>query len=167
MLKTIKSLNMLVLLLFASVLCVRGNLLLAQEVEKCPEDAQACLNSMAANLRNRGWVGIELDHDEATDSLTVRKVVPGSPAEKAGFAVGDELRAMNDIEYSEKNRPALKEAYRGMTPGATIVYTVERSGRRVPVRVTLSDLPGAIMAQWIGQHMLDYHAQGGQPEPSS
>jgi len=133
---------------------------IAADYEKCPEDAEACLSSMAASLKKRGWVGIEMDHDEATDSLTVRSVVPGSPAMKAGFEVGDVLKAMNGIEYAKENRGELKVAYQSMTPGATVVYTVERGGKRHPVSVTLSDLPAAVMAQWVGQHMLDYHSDG-------
>ena len=53
--------------------------LFAGEQEKCSADTQTCLNKMASNLKSRGWVGIELDHNE-DGQLTVTFVEPDSPA---------------------------------------------------------------------------------------
>ena len=42
----------------------------------------------------RGFVGIEFDD---ADGVVVKKVLPGSPAEKAGFKVGDKLESVKNV----------------------------------------------------------------------
>src|SRR5262245_28070417 len=61
---------------------------------KCTETTQDCLDHMAAKMKTSGWVGIELEHNETDGTLTITKVVPGSPAEAAGLQPGDELYAL-------------------------------------------------------------------------
>ncbi|MEE8138506.1 MAG: PDZ domain-containing protein [Thermoanaerobaculia bacterium] len=123
----------------------------------CQQEAVACLRAMAHKLHNKGWVGLDLDHDAATHTLTVREVIEGSPAEAAGFQPGDVLVAMNGLRYSHENRPALKKAYAALVPGNTVTYTVKREGTEVDLSVVSGQVPERLMAQWIGQHMLEHH----------
>jgi len=44
-------------------------------------------------------------------------------------------------------------------PGAEITYTVKRGGKSKELDVTLAGIPDAVMAQWVGKHMADDHAE--------
>jgi C-terminal processing protease CtpA/Prc len=123
---------------------------------KCTETTQNCLDHMAAKMKTGGWVGIELEHNEKDGSLTVTKVVPGSPAEAAGLQPGDELYALNGIVINDKNEEALKKAKKDWQPGQTVNYTIKRNGQERPISVTLGTMPADVLARFIGQHMLEH-----------
>ena len=91
-------------------------------------------------------------------TLEILGVEPDSPAERAGLRKGDVLVAMNGIEYAEKNKERMHEAYNAMKPGKTITYTVERKGKNREIDVELGRIPEALVAKWIGNHMLNDHA---------
>ncbi len=122
----------------------------------CKGSTQDCLNKMAAKLRHRGWVGLELE-DGPAGEMVVKRVVEDSPAVAAGFRQGDVLVAVNGIEFSEENHEALGKVKQGMAPGKTITYTVARKGKNRDLDVTLGELPDEVLAAWIGGHMLEAH----------
>jgi S1-C subfamily serine protease len=125
--------------------------------KRCEMDAQACLTKMAAALKERGWVGIEMDDEQGRPTVT--RVVPGSPAESAGLRKGDVLVALNGTAFREDNEATLKSAHKAFTPGGKATYTVLRDGRERPVEVTLGKLPQEVLAQWVGAHMLESHVR--------
>jgi len=124
---------------------------------KCPYTTQECLNSMARRLKTAGWIGIEY---EPTDPAgpKVTKVVPGSPAEKAGLLPGDILFALNGVEMKSENDDALMKARKEWKPGQAVQYTIKRNGASKQVEVVLGEWPADILARYIGEHMLE-HAQ--------
>jgi S1-C subfamily serine protease len=126
--------------------------LVAGEGHTCAHSTQDCLDYMAANLAERGWVGIEADDE----SMRITRVVEGSPAEAAGLAVGDVVTAANGVAYAEANKAELDKIKKGMTPGSTVTFTVERAGAVRDVEVTLAALPDEVRAQWVGAHMLQH-----------
>jgi predicted metalloprotease with PDZ domain len=126
----------------------------------CTATAQDCLDNMVANLRDRGWVGIELDIDQATDTLTVVAVEPGSPAVAAGFREGDVLVALNGVKLDERNKEQVYAAKEKMTVGRTVTYTVLREGEKQDLQVTLARIPDAVLAKWVGRHLLADHTAG-------
>ena len=113
---------------------------------------------MAANFKERGWLGIQLESDDQSGAMTVTKVEPNSPAQAAGFKGGDRLVALNGIEFSEENRELLFQAKQGNKPGKQVTYKVDRNGAVRNLTVTLSTVPDEVLAQWIGSHMLDHAA---------
>ena len=129
---------------------------LAGDYGKCEKSAEACLHEYSAKLKNKGWVGIEMEKTE-DHAMQVVRVVPDSPAEKAGFQGGDVLAGFNGIAYSKENKAALKKASAKMQPGKTVTYTVHRGDEKVDLQVELATIPETVMAQWIGQHMLTAH----------
>lgn len=123
---------------------------------KCTKSTQACLDEMAAGMKNHGWLGIEMDKSESGE-LSIKRVVSGSPAESAGFVVGDVLIAMNGIKYGdEKNKEALMAAKKTMAPGKQATYTISRNGSEKKLTATLAEVPSEVLAQWIGGHMLEH-----------
>jgi len=123
--------------------------------KKCTYNTQECLDHMAAKLQSSGWVGIELDKDDS-GVMTVQRVVPGSPAEQAGFQVGDVLFALNGIEINDKNETALKTAKKDWKPGQNVSYTLKRDGKPVNANLTLGVMPADVLAKFIGEHMLEH-----------
>ena len=122
----------------------------------CSADTQDCLNHMATKFKDRGWVGIEMDYDEDSAVLTVVRIESDSPAQRADLREGDVLLAMNGIKFAEENKEAMGAAQEKMNPGRTITYTVDRYGKTVELDVTLGEIPDAVLAKWIGSHMLSH-----------
>lgn len=139
------------LALIASVPALAGH-----DGKKCDMNTQDCLNAMAANMKNTGWIGVELDVDEASGLFKVERVVPDSPAEAAGIKAGDVLYAMNGIKLGEENEKALKKAKQGLRPGSSVTYTIKRDGYDRDVKLTLAPMPTDVMAKWIGKHMMEH-----------
>src|SRR5262249_39205324 len=126
------------------------------EGEKCPYPTQECLDYMAANLKNSGWIGVELDVNEDTGARVVKKVVPGSPAENAGIQVGDVLVSLNGTKLAKGNEAAIQKTKKDMEPGQTVTYVISRNGLDKKVELTLAPMPTDVMAAYIGQHMLEH-----------
>src|SRR5687767_12167150 len=81
----------------------------------------------AAHLAARGWLGIETEKD-AGGAYHVSSVAPGSPADQAGFAVGDVLVALNGVPLRADNQDAVKKAKQELGVGKAATYTVARNG---------------------------------------
>jgi predicted metalloprotease with PDZ domain len=128
----------------------------AGDASKCTASTQDCLNHMVKSLNNRGWVGIEMDDKGGVGMMVITKVIDDSPAQKAGFLVGDALVAVNGVRFSDENEKQLKDIQYAMTPGADFTYTVSRKGSKVDLEVELGELPDNIKAEWIGHHMMDH-----------
>jgi predicted metalloprotease with PDZ domain len=128
----------------------------ASHSHECTADTQFCLNKMATKLKNKGWVGIELDVNEETGAMTVARVEYDSPAQSAGMREGDVLLALNGIRFDSEDKEQLHAAKKQMTIGSRVSYTVERKGREKNVDVTLAAVPEDVMAKWVGQHMLGH-----------
>jgi len=122
----------------------------------CTASTQDCLNYMTKNLNDRGWVGIEMDDKGGVGMMVITKVIDDSPAEKAGFQVGDALVAVNGVSFSDENEKQLKDIQYAMTPGADFTYTVSRKGSKVDLDVELGKLPDNVKAQWVGMHMMEH-----------
>ncbi len=122
----------------------------------CGIQADKCVEAMIEKLSGRGWVGIEMDRAEEGYWI-LTNVVPRSPAGAAGLQKGDELIAMNGIAFASESGE-LKKAHEGMKPGKDMVYTVRRNGQSRQITIHLGELPKALLAQWIGYHMLEGHA---------
>jgi C-terminal processing protease CtpA/Prc len=128
----------------------------AGEYEKCTLSTQECLNMMADKMRTAGWVGVELDKDENTGVMTVKRTFEGSPAEAAGIQPGDVLYALNGVVISDANKDALAKARKEWKPGQSVTYTIKRNGSDRDVTLTLAPVPADVMARWIGEHMLQH-----------
>lgn len=129
---------------------------LAGEYAKCPETTQSCLDHMATKMKTSGWVGLELDMDEASGGYKVLKVVPGSPAQNAGIQPDDVLYALNGVRLVKENEAALAKARKEWQPGQSVTYTIKRNGADREVTLTLAPMPADVLAKWIGQHMLEH-----------
>jgi C-terminal processing protease CtpA/Prc len=121
--------------------------------EKCTASAQECLDKMAAK-KDKGWAGFNVDKSE-NGAMVVKSVVPGGPADKAGFKAGDVLVALNGASYSDYE--AVKKAKGTWATGSKITYTVKRADAEKTLAVTLAPLPAEVYAQMVGEHMVADH----------
>ncbi|HEU4401386.1 MAG TPA: PDZ domain-containing protein [Candidatus Polarisedimenticolia bacterium] len=131
-------------------------ILLAGDHKKCTMSTQDCLDHMAAQMKSSGWVGLELDRDDDSGSLTVLKVVPGSPAEAAGIQPKDVLFALNGVRITKDNDEALMKARKEWQPGQSVTYTIKRDGTDRQVTLTLAPMPADVLARYIGEHMMEH-----------
>jgi C-terminal processing protease CtpA/Prc len=129
---------------------------IAGKGHKCDASTQDCLNKMAASMKNKGWVGIEYDTKENSETPIISKVVPDSPAQAAGLRKGDVLLAVNGVKYGDDDKAKWKKVKAVWTPGSTITYTVDRGGHKKEVPVKLGKLPEEVMYAWIGEHMMQH-----------
>jgi C-terminal processing protease CtpA/Prc len=122
---------------------------------ECTASTQECLDYMANQLKNTGWVGVELEM-ESEKGPEVTKVVEGSPAEEAGIQPGDILVAINGIEVNDENGEKLQAARAGMGPGTSVTWSMARDDMDRKVAITLAPMPADILARYIGNHMLEH-----------
>lgn len=131
--------------------------IVASEYSKCTMSTQDCLDTMATKFKEHGWMGIEMEIDEDTGVRTIIRVIPNSPAEKAGFQIGDILVALNGIRFGKENEAMLmKVRDKQMRPGSEVTYTVARAGYERQIPVTLAAAPPDVLSIWIGRHMLEH-----------
>jgi S1-C subfamily serine protease len=128
---------------------------MAGKGHKCDHSTQDCLNKMAANMKNKGWVGIEYDKEKG-DTPVVTKVVADSPAAKAGLQKGDVLLAVNGVKYGDDDKEKWMKVKKAWKPGSTITYTVQRGSKAKELDVTLGKVPEDVMYAWLGEHMLQH-----------
>lgn len=81
----------------------------------------------------RGFVGIEFD--DAGGSVMVKKVLPGSPAEKAGFKPGDVIEAIKATNVGTGEDLAKALAKAGV--GTKLRITVKRDGQTQELNLEL------------------------------
>jgi predicted metalloprotease with PDZ domain len=122
--------------------------------EKCPAaNAQVCLDGWAAK-KGAAWTGIDLDKS-AAGLVTVKSVVPNSPAVAAGFEAGDEVLTLNGASIVDME--AVKKAKGDWKAGQVVTYTVKRQGAEKTLTVTLATMPDEVFTAMLGRHMMENH----------
>jgi len=95
----------------------------------------------------RGWLGVAVqditpDLAEAfgvKEGVLVTRVIPGSPAEKAGIKAGDIIVAVNGEKVS--NFRELQFKIIKLKPGTEATITVLRKGEKKNIKVKIGELP--------------------------
>ena len=124
--------------------------------EKCSAaHSQADYTKMAEKMAKKGYLGIETEKS-ASGGYAVSAIEAGSPAERAGFQVGDVLLAINGTKLGEENKEAVAKVKSTLGPGSTVNYTVQRAGADRTVTATLGEVPREVLAQWVGEHVLEH-----------
>ena len=123
---------------------------------KCEAGTQECLNMMVEKLANKGWMGIRLDWNEEAHNGTITEVIHGSPAEQAGFQVGDVYLAIEGVTFDTEDEAVWDKVNANMKPGNTITVTLVREGKTSDVAVKLAHMPEDVLAEHIGTHMIEH-----------
>jgi predicted metalloprotease with PDZ domain len=88
---------------------------------------------------NKPWIGVEIKKGE-DGRYTIRNVIPGSPAEKAGLELDDVVMAFDDRAVGPGG-PA--EAVSAHKPGDVVHVLVMRLGRIQELSLTIGSNPHA------------------------
>ena len=60
---------------------------------------------------------------------------------------------------SADNKEALKKAKHNLGPGSDVTYVVKRQGGKVKLAAQLGSVPPAVVAEWVGEHMVSDHSE--------
>jgi len=91
------------------------------------------IHSVDESEINRGYLGIEL---ESTSSTRVARVVPGSPAERAGIRVGDWIKDLGGAQMPSGT--ALIERIGSLPPGSRISLAILRGSENLTMTAELA-----------------------------
>lgn len=117
----------------------------------CNYTEAECAKKIREHYQSRGWLGIEMNMDTGQPAVT--RVTAGSPAEAAGFQVGDVLTSLNGIPYGQGNEAAIAEMTKnGFGIGDAVVYTANRDGQIVKLEATLAKISDEGLARMIAFH---------------
>lgn len=122
--------------------------------KKCNMSAEDC-QKMMAEVKNRGWLGLELDENEA-GALVITKVVPSSPAAKADFRKGDVLLALNGVTLDEANEEKIVAIRKGLKPGDPVSYNVRRGDDELNIAAVLATIPEDVYTTMVSEHMKEH-----------
>lgn len=90
-----------------------------------------------------GAMQVEISPSTETLKLTIRKVVPGGPAEAAKMQADDQLISVDGIALGGADNEAAMKAFltyvKYRSPGEKITVTVRRAGKDVALSVTLGE----------------------------
>lgn len=147
--------NLLSAAVAAAVVLLAGSTTATAGGDKCAaQHTQADYQKMADKLAKKGWLGIETEKTAA--GYAVSSVAAGSPAERAGFRVGDVLLGLNGVRFGDENKEAIAKVKSTLAPGSAVAYTIQRAGSERTVHATLGEVPREVLAQWLGEHVLDH-----------
>ncbi len=135
-------------------LCVSGLALAGGH--DCKMKPEECSDMMKKTMSTRGWLGIGMDSGEDA-KITITKIFPGSPAEKAGFQVGDKIVSINGVECSEKNEEKIHGLMKDAKIGDKVTYVVSRGSDNLTLEATLAKITDEALAERIDQHMKEDH----------
>ena len=124
---------------------------------ECNMTAEECTQEMQKTMATRGWLGIVMDM-QTEGEATISKIYEGSPAEQAGFEVGDRLVSINGVEVNEKNHEKIQGNWKKSKIGDQVSYVVARGSENVTLNATLVKMPEAVLAESIDKHMKEDHA---------
>jgi C-terminal processing protease CtpA/Prc len=140
----------------AAVLALAVGAVVAGEHGKCTKSAEECAAMMKEKYQARGWMGVEMDHNE-DGSVRITSVVPDSPAEKAGLKADDTLVSINGAVLSKDTIEKVMMNGDDWKIGNTLALGVNRGGNASTVKVTLARIPDTILAKMIETHTREYH----------
>ena len=125
----------------------------------CNMSPEQCEQAMRTYYKDHGWLGVEMICENAqTCTPKVTRVAAGSPAEAAGFKVGDILTSVNGINFDVDNAKAIQNVMdNGFKVGDMVRYTANRDGKIVSLDAKLVKVTDGALAEMIGHHVAAGH----------
>jgi carboxyl-terminal processing protease len=118
-----------------------------------PEEYAAWQASLAANV-----AGIGVMTSAGSGTIKVERVLPGTPAEKAGVKAGDEIVKIDGVDVSSMTYQEAISKVRG-EPGTSVTLTIVHAGSTTPVDITIVraniEIPLVVSGIVPGTHIVD------------
>jgi carboxyl-terminal processing protease len=118
-----------------------------------PEEYAAWQASLAANI-----AGIGVMTSAGSGTIKVERVLPGTPAEKAGVKAGDQIIKIDGVDVSSMTYQEALTKVRG-EPGTSVTLTVIHAGSTTPIDITIVraniEVPLVIWGMVPGTHIVD------------
>lgn len=125
----------------------------------CNMTPAECEQWMRTHYKDHGWLGVTMNCETAQPTIT--HVADDSPAQKAGFQVGDVLTSINGVEFTAENEAKVSEIMQnGFKIGEKVKYTASRNGETVKLTAKLVKVDDAMLNQMIATHVADMHKAG-------
>lgn len=139
-----------------------------KDASMCKMSSAECEKMMRTYYQTHGWLGIEANCCPGmTAQPAVLKIAQGSPAEQAGFKVGDTLTSINGIAYSAENEATIQSLMtNGFKVGDTVRYTAMRDGKIVNIQAKLVKISDPALMQMVAAHVASSHANSDKAEKS-
>ncbi|HYL27040.1 MAG TPA: S41 family peptidase [Candidatus Nitrosotalea sp.] len=93
----------------------------------------------ALDPKRIGGIGVMIEPDAASGSVRVTYVLPATPAERAGVAVGDVVTAVDGVPTKGQSVETVSGRLRGK-PGTVVAVAVARSGAPSTFSITREDV---------------------------
>jgi C-terminal processing protease CtpA/Prc len=123
---------------------------------ECGMKAEDCAEYMKKDAETHGWLGVSLESG-SEGLMSVTRIWPGSPAEKAGFQIGDQVVSMNGVEVSEKNAEKVHQMMRKSAIGDKVNFRVARGSNTFNLEAVLVKMPEEVLSETIDQHLKEHH----------
>jgi S1-C subfamily serine protease len=85
----------------------------------------------------KGYLGVQIGKVPDADKVVIQKVLPDSPAEKAGLKDGDVLVLVDDLKPTDLQTTV--KFIGSLKPGQKIKVRVERDGQEKELEVTIGE----------------------------
>ena len=130
---------------------------------RCTKDAADCAAAMRETYQERGWSGIEDRVKNEDSTITIRSVLPDSPADRAGLQARDVIVSVNGITLSKMNEERLAAIFmKGFRIGNRLSIGFKRGEEVRTIRLTLERIPDPVLAFQIEQHGREEHQLAGK-----
>jgi ketosteroid isomerase-like protein len=116
-------------------------------------NARHTLNEMARGLRQRTYIGLDGDWDDAAGGFRVSEFAEGTSAEEAGVRIGDLLIKVNGIPLADQE--AFRADAANRRPGREAEITVLRDGTEHTMTLTLMAATEKMIAEELGKFLLE------------
>ena len=125
---------------------------------RCTKDAADCAAAMREVYQERGWSGIEDKVKNEDTTITIRSVLPGSPADRAGLHAGDVVVSVNGVTLSKTNEARVEAIFtKGFRIGKRLSIGFMRGEEVRIVKLTLERIPDPVLASRIERHSKEEH----------
>jgi len=100
-----------------------------------PEELQAENQQLSGTFVG---VGLEIVQDQKTKQFVITSVLPGSPAEKAGFKPGDIVLAVNGTSTAGKSNDTVHSEIHDGKAGSSVTLTVQRPSTKQTLTIKVT-----------------------------
>lgn len=145
------------------IACLATASLFAGDEKMCQAPARECEQQIRQMLSGRRYLGVQLV--EIKPGLTIKAVLPNSPAARAQLKEGDRLIAVNGQSIVGGTAQDFKKILASAKETGTLWMIIQRRGAFRKVEVRLEPYSKEQIDKIIAAHMLQSHQAAAGSEP--